>query len=1226
MSTKTFMNFSILNDTESKNKRSSSPKGYLESDVDLLLSLQILKKGKKGISANNNLVNKPVEIYDFLTWASGEKKIPLPPLARRILCLKRSLIKNSIASVIPNKQQRTGEKQQLEEIEALLKADGAKNLDDPLKCATEGSRWISLKYGSGDTITKEGPGCQTTVNCGADSTLVGLITDIKSKLSEISSTSGSIDLTPLTTKVETIVAELNAATKKDTEAILDKLNLLTEKVQALEPSITTAVNDARDVASIASSSNSELSVISERLVSLENTIKKIPAIPGPAASELSRNVIVARAQIPELTPKIDEILRLVKGKTATETGKETRTKTGTETSTETGTETRTETEREAEIGVETNTNIVSAIDEVKGLVMSLATPNEISRGIENIQQLLTNHEENNGEIQELLNTILNGVHVLTSDETHTELMSKLSEIKNSLTESTGYVRDFPEQIGRISVDILTNLNPKLNRIQDMIADLLVDIQTKTNRIDTRLEEFKSESEQRNTTTHQKLDSIAQRLTALAASEDRFREVLERILTTNQEISELRQLVERIRCPDVNTQPIIQALQAYMDTLRIQIDTLRSNNADSTHISQIQALETRINELQRQIIDCDSKNTRILEINNELEGLRSQVHNLQSRHNVEYGKVQNLTAAAARKQAELDAKNARIAELEESLLKLKNDDEELLEEAGKHIERLDFEHTELHKRILKYESKVHELNERANQNINTISQLNKRLRECEQSRHALQSAKSSLEEEKARNSSRNTAEIARLRKELENLVTANRETLDTVTKDYEKRIKELQEEMEREIAESAAAIQQAQTNGNENAESQRLKCIESVQPHLKRIAELEAEQRTKTTELTLLRSDFETQKRKLITENKADKLKLKDYEAAKERLETQVHDYEAAKERLEQQLQDSVDEKVRLEQRVHDYEAAKERQEQQLQDSVDDKVRLEQRVNDCEAAKARLEKQLQDSVDDKVRLEQRVHDCEAAKERLEQQLKDTIDMKVRLEQRLQDSVDGQLSLTENIQKLQEDCKKEKVLMESTIKSIKEDKENAIRLSDEARRSTEIESQRKIEQLQAELAACKTTKENVIVPQIDGLDLTEEEKVFRPQLIPTGKRTEIEKAFLKLVQYSNRGQSTEPGIEDRAGTLLAWGGAYNMHNEKTMGELLNKFYKSNTGNEVHKRLGLPGGKLPSIQMENIIDFLSNLPEDIQTYKSGFKVGGFGKRTMKQKKKSNRYSRKE
>jgi len=218
------MGFQIANDADSVSKRASSVTGFIDEDLPLLRILRVVEKKKGAEKVNNNLVQAPEEIRDFLTWASGDKKVPLPPLARRILCLKRAIIKNSIASVGTSLQQRTGEKKQLEEIDAILRSDGVTDPDSLKQCETEGSKWVPIMHAGVDPApavppqaptTTSGPGCTTTVNCDS-SALVSILNDIKGKLEKINGKGNpnDVNLTPLTTILKSIEYKINKLPKR----------------------------------------------------------------------------------------------------------------------------------------------------------------------------------------------------------------------------------------------------------------------------------------------------------------------------------------------------------------------------------------------------------------------------------------------------------------------------------------------------------------------------------------------------------------------------------------------------------------------------------------------------------------------------------------------------------------------------------------------------------------------------------------------------------------------------------------------------------------------------------------------------------------------------------------------------------------------------------------------------------------------------------------------------
>jgi len=255
------MGFTIADDATSVSERASSNTGFIDSDLPLLQMLRIVEKKRGVMGVNKNIVKEPVELRDFLTWAAGQKKTPLPPLARRILCLKRAIVKNSIASIGTASQQRTGEKRQLEEIDALLKADGVINLDNAELCQTEGSKWVSKAVGGvppaaaavpGETCSTK-PSCATSVSCD-NAALVKLISEIKENIATISQAApGQTDMTAVQSKVQEIneriieiasVANTVGDPKAALEDIVAKLAELKPSLDAI-PALKTLVENIK---------------------------------------------------------------------------------------------------------------------------------------------------------------------------------------------------------------------------------------------------------------------------------------------------------------------------------------------------------------------------------------------------------------------------------------------------------------------------------------------------------------------------------------------------------------------------------------------------------------------------------------------------------------------------------------------------------------------------------------------------------------------------------------------------------------------------------------------------------------------------------------------------------------------------------------------------------------------------------------------------------------------
>lgn len=103
---------------------------FSDADIPVLLGLGILYRRRDGSIARHPLLpTTNEEIVQFFRWAIGDDKHPLPPLVRRILCVKRDILQESVESLHTSPLQRTGERNLLGDIEVLLKNDGVKDLD-----------------------------------------------------------------------------------------------------------------------------------------------------------------------------------------------------------------------------------------------------------------------------------------------------------------------------------------------------------------------------------------------------------------------------------------------------------------------------------------------------------------------------------------------------------------------------------------------------------------------------------------------------------------------------------------------------------------------------------------------------------------------------------------------------------------------------------------------------------------------------------------------------------------------------------------------------------------------------------------------------------------------------------------------------------------------------------------------------------------------------------------
>ena len=183
-----FMGHEIINDPATIQERQDSKDGFATVDIPLLKTLRVLKTEKGQLQVNKKLAPTTKDIQDFLQWTTGNRKPPLPPIARRILCLKRAIIKNSVSYAQTGNLQRTGENKQLEEIDALLRADGVKNLDTVEKCSSENNTFVGGVPVNTAPIVEAtpmaAPACGTTINCD-NAAVVALLQDVKTAVDEL---------------------------------------------------------------------------------------------------------------------------------------------------------------------------------------------------------------------------------------------------------------------------------------------------------------------------------------------------------------------------------------------------------------------------------------------------------------------------------------------------------------------------------------------------------------------------------------------------------------------------------------------------------------------------------------------------------------------------------------------------------------------------------------------------------------------------------------------------------------------------------------------------------------------------------------------------------------------------------------------------------------------------------------------------------------------------------
>ena len=209
------LDYEIASDADSMSGRTSSAKGYLPSDEGALTDLGILTRTRGLLAVNPNINISKTEIADFLNWFATTPKYPLPPVVRKILCLKRARLAASDTALGTSRAARTGQRVMIHRIDEMLRNDGMTDMAaaaDAGRCPVEGSKFVAAAVpppapagtsSSSETTAKSGS-CHTEVICDTSGVLT-VVEAIRAKIDTIQSLSGTsapTDLTSLQTLIE----------------------------------------------------------------------------------------------------------------------------------------------------------------------------------------------------------------------------------------------------------------------------------------------------------------------------------------------------------------------------------------------------------------------------------------------------------------------------------------------------------------------------------------------------------------------------------------------------------------------------------------------------------------------------------------------------------------------------------------------------------------------------------------------------------------------------------------------------------------------------------------------------------------------------------------------------------------------------------------------------------------------------------------------------------------
>lgn len=1192
------MNIPITDDADSMEQRASSNTGYIASDVDVLINLQILKKTRKGIEPNPNLSTQPDEIRDFLTWATGSKKNPLPPLARRLLCLKRALIKNSIASAGPSTLQRTGEKSQLEEIDALLRADGATNLDDSMKCATEGSKWVPYSKGAGKpqvSSTPGGPGCTTTVNCAGDSVLTKMLADIQTKLNEIA---GLQPLSPKIDEIATLLRDLLTVVGRpsDDDNLSQQMRRMKTTLDELKTGrISAPVDDASSVVSGASGASgaSNISIITTRLQGLETKINKLLP-PGPNPNPNPDPLIVARA---EIAPPGGNVPGNIKPPPVIPTP----------------------TIPPAQIQEERD-DIIEEIRLIQARIMSLPIA-EINRELTTLKEYVQRIPNISGTA---FTTLFDAIKEKIQ-ESETRIQRRIQNIEASLARLNETV-----QLVRLNLDRNPeNINDYIElqgaaiegQIQGIKEDIIDTLRAQHQETQTTIKDCCDKSQQRNVATHTKLNAIDAKLDALTRTVDEGDSAHHVLL---EQMSRLEGLIKAIRCPE--NEPILTALQTYTDELRRRIDTLKANNADGRNVARIQqitALEQRIRELQTQVEDCTGSRARVAELENNIGALETELARLRREGEGKNGRIHELTTAAAERDRNIREKEAAIEQLREELhvatghaLGIFED----LEEAERTIERLKEEQRLLNESIRNKDIRIRELGNLADRRQEELEVAIREKEEHQVRATELQTRIERLEKQIEDERAESAITIAELRSQLEAL-RLEKAASDARADAAEAQVEDLRRQLTTGADERTATIARL-TDEKADFERQLRECNEALEILRASKTEVERLRDTETQERTEVIERLQTEIREINTKMNT---RVKEYEErlrettrkCAEQMDALSRQHKAnmnkesnkcrnamnnASREAMEQLEEEKDKLIEQLKALAKSSKVLGEENSQLKAQLDDLRKVNDDLAEARRAHADCEKQLKEANDALARSEEEKgaaqRDVSAARTRISE-----LDAMTRTAQ------DGKARMEEERDKARKaasDCDEEKHAAAADCEKLREYKEKA---NENLRRAIKENVASELKRSAEHAKRVETIPKALVMPDLAKAD----HKDLMPILVP---------ALNKIISYSNRG-AKNVGIPDVSGLILRLLGAYRTHSDQTMSRDLDRFLNStSTGRTIRDKAGIKAGTSPMKQFEQVMGFLYNLPKDIATYRTSG-----GRRTVKRygKEKVSRYTRK-
>ena len=718
-----FMNFPIADDSTSVSARTSSNTGFIESDIPLLEFFRILKKTQQGKALNTDLAKSPQDVRDFLFWAMGTRGLPLPPIVRKVLCLKRATLKSGIGSTNTSKKLRTGETEILAELDSILRMDGAKNPDDPETCAVEGSSFVpgSTTPSAPKKDENRTASCVTHVHCD-NAAVIELLTKIYASIQHLESSApnkANLDqLKGLKNAVSVISAgtgdpgaiasqtaekAANAATTGEIEVLKRSLNTLQSELSLLSAMSKQNHEHIRTLLLTIGRSTTPVDAKLTEIIAQLNRIEQRPEIDiGPLMAAIERlpvdagpagEIRAAAAGLPAAVAADNtEEIRTLLAELRTLAGAQ-----GTEFSAVreaiNGLYTRLDpritaiegglTALQAQVG-----NVAAVQTAINTLATQLrTTPDNVAQiqtRLQTLETAVNNLVRPEGEIASMRVTLA-AIERLVADTVvrREDLAAMLTEIQQSLAAAVQTIGQKPGQFETVIAGLYRDIPGMLGQALAPITGALDSLTTDTAAIAENVDTVKTNMRGTRTSVEaltQEIAQLRQELGGMRTNMGRGQTNISlQLRGITETITRLEQLCGATRCPQEAFQSIVDALRASTGTIIQQIGTLQRTNEGGRNAGIIADREALIQQIAQLQTNVQAQAAQITANDDELANLRRQVQEketelagLRARAGRNTGMVGNLQQQVAERNAreaqltgELDGLRARIAGLEDT---------------------------------------------------------------------------------------------------------------------------------------------------------------------------------------------------------------------------------------------------------------------------------------------------------------------------------------------------------------------------------------------------------------------------------------------------------------------------------------------------------------------------------------------------------------------------------